>query len=164
MKKFIQYLVIILCLLFAGCTTEPVQTGETQSVVEQEDTKETKMLSREEYYTTKEDVALYLYTYGTLPVNFMTKKEAKALGWSGGGLDEYADGYCIGGDRFGNYEGILPEKEGRQYYECDIGTMHQEQRGACRLVFSNDGLIYYTQDHYNSFELLYEDAEISLEE
>ena len=61
----------------------------------------------------------------------------------------------IGGDRFGNYEGLLPETEGRRYTECDIDTMGRSSRGAKRIVFSNDGLIYYTGDHYKSFELLY---------
>ena len=106
-------------------------------------------------YTTKEDVALYIYTYGELPANFMTKKEARSLGWEGGGLDRYADGMCIGGDRFGNYEGILPDAEGRKWTECDIDTLHAKSRGAKRIVFSNDGLIYYTDDHYESFTLLY---------
>ena len=106
-------------------------------------------------YTTKEDVALYLYTYGELPSNFMTKKEAKALGWPGGGLDDYAYGMCIGGDRFGNYEELLPDADGRTWTECDIDTLHANSRGAKRIVFSNDGLIYYTDDHYESFELLY---------
>ena len=106
-------------------------------------------------YTTKEDVALYIHTYGRLPGNFITKKEAEALGWSGGGLDDYAYGCCIGGNPFGNYEGLLPEADGRKYTECDIDTMHASKRGAKRIVFSNDGLIYYTDDHYQSFTLLY---------
>jgi len=106
-------------------------------------------------YTSKEDVSLYLYTYGRLPENFITKSEARALGWSGGGLDDYDYGKCIGGDRFGNNEGLLPEASGRTYYECDIDTLHEDDRGAKRIVFSNDGLIYYTEDHYDSFELLY---------
>lgn len=106
-------------------------------------------------YTTAEDVALYIHTYGHLPDNFITKKEAEALGWGGGGLEPYAPGMCIGGNRFGNYEGLLPEKDGRTYTECDIDTMHADDRGAKRIVFSNDGLIYYTEDHYESFTLLY---------
>lgn len=106
-------------------------------------------------YTTKEDVALYIHTYGYLPPNFMTKDEARALGWEGGGLEKYAEGMCIGGDRFGNYEGLLPEAEGRSYTECDIDTLGADSRGAKRIIFSNDGLIYYTEDHYESFELLY---------
>jgi len=111
-------------------------------------------------YTTQEDVARYLRAYGELPGNFITKAEAQALGWSGGGLQAYAPGKCIGGDRFGNYEGLLPEKKGRIYYECDIDTLGAASRGARRIVFSNDGLIFYTDDHYRSFTLLYgeEDA------
>lgn len=106
-------------------------------------------------YTTKEDVAAYIHTYGHLPNNFITKKEAEKLGWSGGSLEPYAPGKCIGGSRFGNYEGILPEKDGRTYTECDIDTLGASKRGAKRIVFSNDGLIYYTGDHYETFELLY---------
>ncbi len=108
-----------------------------------------------ESYTSKEGVALYIHTFGCLPPNFMTKKEAEKLGWEGGSLEPYAPGMCIGGNRFGNYEGLLPEKEGRTYTECDIDTLGASKRGAKRIVFSNDGLIYYTDDHYESFELLY---------
>lgn len=106
-------------------------------------------------YTTRDDVALYLHTYGHLPEHFITKREAQSLGWQGGGLDDYAYGCCIGGDRFGNYEGLLPERNGRRYYECDIDTLHKRSRGAKRIIYSNDGLIYYTGDHYESFTLLY---------
>ena len=108
-------------------------------------------------YTAKEDVALYIHTYGHLPDNFITKKEAQELGWPGGSLEPYAPGMCIGGNRFGNYEGLLPEAQGRTYTECDIDTLGSKSRGAKRIVFSTDGLIYYTEDHYESFELLYGD-------
>ncbi len=106
-------------------------------------------------YDSKDEVALYIHLYGRLPSNYITKKEAQALGWSGGSLEKFAPGKCIGGSRFGNYEGRLPEKKGRQYYECDIDTLGAGQRGAKRLVYSTDGLIYYTGDHYKNFELLY---------
>ena len=104
-------------------------------------------------YTSKEDVALYIHVYGNLPKNFMTKKEAKKLGWEGGSLERYAKGKCIGGDHFGNYEGILPSGN---YYECDIDTLGRKSRGAKRIIYSDDGRIYYTEDHYETFELLYE--------
>ena len=100
-------------------------------------------------------MALYLYTYGCLPGNFITKDEARDLGWEGGSVEQYAPGFAIGGDKFGNREGLLPKAEGRQYYECDIDTNGQNSRGAKRIVFSNDGLIYYTDDHYESFTLMY---------
>lgn len=104
-------------------------------------------------YTSKDDVALYIHTYGHLPYNFITKNEARELGWEGGSVEDYAPGCCIGGDSFGNYEGILPE--GKKYTECDIDTLGKSSRGAKRIVFSNDGCIYYTDDHYETFELLY---------
>lgn len=113
------------------------------------------LLDRDGTYTSKEDVALYLYLYGELPDNFITKSEAEALGWEGGSVERYAPGKCIGGDKFGNREGLLPKAGGRQYYECDIDTLGANSRGAKRIVFSNDGLIYYTDDHYETFELLY---------
>jgi guanyl-specific ribonuclease Sa len=103
-------------------------------------------------YSSKDDVALYLHIYGRLPKNFMTKKEAKKLGWEGGSLEKYAKGMCIGGDHFGNYEGILPQGN---YHECDIDTLGRKSRGAKRIIYSDDGRIYYTEDHYETFELLY---------
>lgn len=106
-------------------------------------------------YDSAKDVALYIHTYNKLPPNYITKKEARSLGWSGGSLEDYAPGKCIGGDRYGNYEGQLPEKKGRSYTECDIDTLGKSSRGAKRIVFSNDGLIYYTKDHYKTFTLMY---------
>lgn len=131
---------------------EEIAPEETPSDAAQ---PEESLLPEDGVYTTKEDVALYIHTYGHLPDNFITKKEAQDLGWPGGNLEPYAPGMCIGGSRFGNYEGLLPEAEGRTYTECDIDTLGARSRGAKRIVFSNDGLIYYTEDHYESFELLY---------
>ena len=106
-------------------------------------------------YDSKDDVALYIKTFGHLPYNYMTKSEAQEEGWTGGSLEKYCPGMCIGGDRFGNREGLLPKARGRSYTECDIDTLGAKSRGAKRIVFSNDGLIYYTDDHYESFTLLY---------
>ena len=103
-------------------------------------------------YTTRDDVALYIHVYGKLPSNFITKKEAEKLGWTGGSLEPYAPGKCIGGGRFGNYEGVLPQGN---YKECDIDTLGKKSRGAKRIVYSDDGRIYYTADHYESFTQLY---------
>ena len=104
-------------------------------------------------YTSKDDVALYIHTYGKLPSNFITKNEAKKLGWTGGGLDEFAKGKCIGGDDFGNREGKLPD--GKKYKECDIDTMGADSRGSKRIVYADDGSVYYTDDHYENFEQVY---------
>lgn len=118
-------------------------------------TTQTAPLPEDGAYTSKDEVALYLLQYGRLPDNFITKKQAEALGWEGGSLEPFAPGKSIGGSHFGNYEGALPERDGRTYKECDIDTQGAKSRGAKRLVFSNDGLIYYTGDHYKSFTLLY---------
>ncbi|MEA4869565.1 MAG: ribonuclease domain-containing protein [Christensenella sp.] len=135
----------------------PQATEEAAATQNQEPTAKPEQTAIDEdgIYSSKADVSLYLHTFGHLPQNFITKSEARALGWNGGGLDDYDYGKCIGGDRFGNNEGLLPETGGRDYFECDIDTMHRDSRGAKRIVFSDDGLIYYTDDHYESFTLLY---------
>lgn len=171
MRRFSRFagVFLSLALLFSvlsGCTAAlpdvpAVTAAPMESAVSEApdapDALSPAPLSEDGTYTAAEDVALYLHLYGHLPENFITKKDARALGWSGGGLDGYADGKCIGGDRFGNYEGLLPDAPGREYRECDIGTLHAASRGAKRLIYSNDGLIYYTEDHYESFTLLYGD-------
>ena len=138
--------------------TEAQTTSEAETeAIETED--EAAVIDEDGHYTSKEEVALYLYTYGKLPSNFITKKEAENLGWKkkdgeAGQLHVVAPGMSIGGSSFGNYEGLLPEKKGRKYFECDINYV-KGNRGAERLVYSNDGLIFYTGDHYESFEQLY---------
>ncbi len=138
--------------------TDPADTQKPTEAQKPTDAPQpggTGTLDKNGTYTTKEDVALYIHLYGELPSNFITKDEARDLGWEGGGLEDYAPGKCIGGDRFGNYEGLLPKAPGRTWTECDIDTLGKSSRGAKRIVFSNDGLIYYTDDHYESFTLLY---------
>lgn len=108
------------------------------------------------WYTSKEEVALYIHLYSELPDNYVTKREAEEAGWSGGNVERYTgEGTAIGGSTFGNREGLLPKERGRTYTECDIDTPGKSSRGAKRIVYSNDGLVYYTDDHYESFELLY---------
>ena len=137
-------------------TAEPAPIPESEPLPEIEPLPEPEpILDEDGSYDSKEEVALYLYLYGHLPSNYISKKDAEKLGWPGGSLEPYAPGKCIGGSHFGNYEGLLPEKKGRSYTECDIDTMGRKSRGAKRIIFSNDGLIYYTDDHYESFELLY---------
>ena len=104
-----------------------------------------------EFYYDLDHVILYLETYGELPDNYVTKKAARALGWEGGSVQKYIEGAAIGGDRFSNYEGTLPDKKGRKYFECDIDTDGKGSRGPKRLVYSDDGLYFYTEDHYDTF-------------
>lgn len=134
-----------------------ISETETTAEVTEEDTD--AVIDEDGHYTSKEDVALYLHTYGKLPSNFISKKEAEELGWKqkdgeAGQLHVVAPGMSIGGSSFGNREGLLPTKKGRKYYECDINYV-KGNRGAERIVYSNDGLIFYTGDHYESFEQLY---------
>ena len=125
--------------------TEPQQTQPAETEPEYQ-------LDRNGTYHTKEDVALYIYLYKCLPNNFVTKSQAKDLyNWKSGSLSKY--GKCIGGDRFYNNEGLLPS--GYTYYECDIGTLYTSSRGSKRLVFTYSGIVYYTDDHYESFVRLY---------
>ena len=140
MKKFLKLLSVLslLLVMITGCSSTNVET-----------------LDKDGWYYSKEDVSLYIYTYGDLPDNYITKNEAYDLGWNSkeGNLWDVAEGMCIGGDRFGNYEGLLPKESGRQYYECDI-DYNGGYRNEKRIIYSNDGLIYYTEDHYESFEVI----------
>ena len=107
-------------------------------------------------YTDKEHVALYIHEFWWLPENYITKADAQELGWSNkkNNLDQVAPGYTIGGDEFGNREGLLPSTATRTWYECDVNT-ENGKRSSERIVFSSDGLIYYTKDNFKTFELLY---------
>lgn len=121
-----------------------------------ENNEEEIRLDRNGHYYSKDDVALYLHTYGELPSNYLTKSEANDLGWNAreGNLWDVTDRGVIGGDRFGNREGLLPK--GEQYYEADV-NYNGGYRDAERLVYTKEGkVIYYTGDHYESFEVLYE--------
>ena len=151
MLKRILALLIALILAFCSCALGEVLVDEYSAITEE-------LIVEYGYdYILGDEVALYLHAFEELPPNYITKAEARDLGWDGNGnhLWQLSYGYSIGGDRFGNREGTLPEARGRQYYECDV-NFEDGKRGAERLVFSNDGLIYYTADHYESFELIYD--------
>lgn len=155
LKKLIVLPVIatLICMLVA-CSLQ----HDSKDVTDDGHNTETQSSNIKEdgLYTSPEEVAEYIHEFGHLPDNFITKDEAKALGWDSkmGNLAEVAPGMSIGGDHFGNYEGLLPEAPGRKYTECDV-NYDGGSRGAERIIFSNDGLIYYTGDHYESFTLLY---------
>ena len=179
MKKRILALLLVLTLLvLGGCTvrdtvqvmgisvttlqeladaalsedTEAPESGEQFVTAEDPEVTQTAdTVDAHGYYYDAEHVVLYLDAYGHLPENYITKSDARALGWEGGSVEAYREGAAIGGDRFGNREGLLPEQTGRSYTECDINTDGADSRGAERLIFSNDGLYFYTSDHYVSF-------------
>ena len=138
--------------LLKGEQLEPKRLGDLL----QSEATSVQAIDEDGHYDTKDEVALYINTYGRLPGNYITKAQAAELGFDNRQttLDEVAPGRSIGGDRFGNYEGLLPAAPGRTWRECDI-DYRGGTRGAKRIVFSNDGLIYYTADHYKTFERLY---------
>ena len=131
---------------------KPTQPKPTEPAPTETEPPQTEP-DQEKSIDSKEEVALYIHKHGKLPPNYITKSQARKLGWKSGSVERYAPGKCIGGDRFMNREGLLPQ--GHTYYECDIDTLGASSRGAKRIVFSDDGLIYYTSDHYASFTLLY---------
>lgn len=144
MKKLLTVLLLFLLgLNLTGCAEFNLSESE---------------IDKDGRYTSKQEVASYINIYKKLPSNYITKKEAMNLGWNAneGNLWDVTDHKSIGGDRFGNREGLLPNKNDRQYYEADI-DYEGGYRNAKRIVYSNDGLIYYTDDHYQSFEKLYGD-------
>ncbi len=175
-RIFALLLAVLLLLGLTGCgeavidLTENVfsEPGSSETAVPEETPDEPELPDAPEadpgtsdsavtegaYYYDLEHVVLYLDRYGVLPDNYITKDEARALGWEGGSVENYLDGAAIGGDRFGNREGLLPKAAGRSYTECDIDTDGQSSRSAKRLVFSNDGLYFYTEDHYETFDEL----------
>lgn len=157
--RLLALLLIFLLLLTVastGCSVA-LQTHTTRLTSALTDTTVSEALDPKGHYSTPVLVALFLHNFGTLPENYITKKEAEARGWVSheGNLWDVADGYSIGGDRFYNREGRLPEKQGRTWFECDV-NYQGGYRGPERLVYSNDGLIYYTDDHYATFTCLYD--------
>ncbi|MDD3251631.1 MAG: ribonuclease domain-containing protein [Lachnospiraceae bacterium] len=153
-KAAAWFLILLLTIMtLSGCVVNLAETGVPQNGISEQTAA---VLDEHGSYSTKDEVALYLHTYGHLPDNYITKKEAEQLGWNSkkGNLTEVAPGKSIGGSHFGNYEGQLPEKEGRKYYECDL-EYEGGYRGAERIIYSNDELVFYTGDHYKNFEQLY---------
>jgi len=167
-KSNALFLTLLLFLSFSGCSILDIEILEEGNSPQVEDSiespeevgneapEEGTTIDEDGSYTSKDEVALYIHTYGRLPDNYITKNEAMDLGWdaSKGNLWDVTENMSIGGDRFGNREGLLPDESGRQWFEADI-DYEGGYRNALRIVFSDDGLIYYTDDHYESFEKLY---------
>ena len=167
LKNFLLILLSILVVVFGGYQVESSQqdnqTLETQQSAsdldvsnKSDESSSNSAISEDGTYTSKDEVALYIHTYGHLPDNFVSKTKARNAGWDSkeGNLDEVLPGMSIGGSEFKNYDGQLPDAAGKIWTECDINYTGG-YRGSERIVFSNDGLIYYTGDHYQTFEQLY---------
>lgn len=150
MKKFFKY-ILLAVVSFALVSVLQVSDKMSENQLGQ-------TIKEDGYYTSKDEVALYIIEYNKLPKNYITKEVAMSLGWkpSKNNLWQVSDKKSIGGDRFYNREKLLPQKRSRIYYEADIDYAGKS-RNAKRIVYSNDGLIYYTADHYDSFDILYGD-------
>ena len=179
MKKIIRYLIVMFAVFsllgLSACkpkpkpvpspsptpaetvspTAEPTTEPTAEPTPEPTEEPVSAHVSEDGEYDTKDEVAEYIWLYHHLPSNYMTKKEARKQGWEGGPLHLVIKGKCIGGDSWSNRQGSLPKKKGLKYYECDIDTLHSKSRGAKRIVYSSEWAVYYTEDHYDSFELLY---------
>ena len=145
MKKYLKIIgIIFFCIILvvssSGCLSDT--STDTEKI------NSTSNINEDGSYYSKDDVAKYIKTYNHLPSNYVTKSKARELGWSGGPLEKYAPGKRIGGDKFTNRQKVLPTGE---YYECDITDNDSNTRGAKRIVYSTDGRVYYTEDHYKTF-------------
>jgi hypothetical protein len=138
-----------------GCSMTGNQTSSSPEVSSPQSNASVSV-TEDGRYTSKAEVALYIHTYGHLPSNFISKTKARRAGWvsSKGNLGDVCPGMSIGGSIFYNDDGLLPDADGRTWKECDVDYAGG-YRGSERIVFSNDGLIYYSSDHYRTFERLY---------
>ena len=158
--KYWMLFAVLLLLVLYGLGTYLIyrlSPSVTKRTVSQQVSDNEETVNESGEYYTKEEVASYIEKFDKLPGNFITTEEAKEKGWRNGFLDPYAPGKCIGGDVFKDERQRLPVKNGRIYYECDINTLYARSRGKKRLVYSNDGLILYTEDNFRTYQLMYGD-------
>ena len=148
-KKVVFILALVLALLLIGS----VSAGFFDFLKSGDDSGSSSSINVTEdgQYCTVDEVAAYIKEYHKLPSNYITKKQARELGWQGGPLKKYAPGKSIGGDVFTNRQHVLPDSD-YKYIECDINA-NGTSRGAERIVYnSGDFKVYYTDDHYNTFK------------
>lgn len=156
-KTYLMLFLAISAVCLSGCETNYNllnlfhNTATTEKKVE-----DVFKIDENGKFSSKDEVALYIHTYGKLPSNYITKKDAESKGWNSqqNTMAQVLPGMSIGGDDFGNRESLLPTATGRTYKECDIDYT-SGSRNAKRIVYSSDGLIFYTEDHYVTFEQLY---------
>lgn len=153
-------MMVLLCACGGSDFAPPVPKGSSETEVH---TGDEALPDSEEYYYDLENVVLYLETYGELPLNYITKNEARKRGWEGGSVEDYIPDAAIGGDHYGNYEEKLPGGKNVTYHECDLDTHGYKNRGKRRLIYSDDGKYYYTRDHYETFkEVLVNGTKVTL--
>jgi len=134
--------------------TETVKTEKTSygsTSPDSQNTSENSSAQSIEQLTEEKTVINYIKQNHRLPDYYITKNEARKLGWnaSKGNLCEVLPGRAIGGDKFGNRENQLPQ--GGKYYEADV-NYNCGNRNADRIIFTRNGEVYLTKNHYKSFE------------
>ena len=159
---------LMMALLLGGCIGQPSPTPTLDPVNDPDAYAENHLVDQaykppadlqvteSGTYTDKDHVALYIHLYGHVPSNSVSKTKARNAGWvnTEGNLWDVLPGMSIGGGGFYNDDHMMPDADGREWFECDI-DYNGGFRNAKRLVYSNDGLIYYTDDHYPTFQRLY---------
>ena len=158
--RLVALITLLLALVFilGSCTADAAVTGKKKknaaptAVVTETPTEIPEVTKKPGPIIDPQAIADYLFEHGELPENFITKQEARDLGWdsSYNYISDIAPGMSIGGDYFGNYEGKLPRVKGRKYYEADC-YYTGGKRNQYRIIYSNDGHVWYTDDHYNTF-------------
>lgn len=128
--------------------SEQVSYGSTASEENNINTSDRQSIDQ---LTEEKRVISYVKQNHQLPDYYITKNEARRQGWnpSQGNLCEILPGRAIGGDKFSNREGNLPK--GERYFEADV-NYNCGNRNADRIVFTEDGDVYLTKNHYKSFE------------
>jgi len=129
-------------------TISDVRYGETKNTDDYNNSQNFNDITE---LTEENKVISYVKENHRLPEYYITKSEAKKQGWnpSQGNLCEVLPGKAIGGDYFGNREGRLPKDE--KYFEADV-NYSCGNRNADRIIFTKNGDVYLTKDHYRSFE------------
>lgn len=150
-EKISLALSLCLAILLCACSIPGGSAGQGPEVASQQ--VQVGAVQEDHAYIDAPSVAAYLRAYDHLPNNYLTKRQARDKGWvpEKGNLRDLGPMAIIGGDRFGNREKQLPDREGLRYKECDV-NYNGGPRGPERLVYDNEGNIYYTQDHYRHFE------------
>ena len=161
-NKVVRLIVLLLtvALLLSSCTANALETAKKKkntaapqaTAVVETPTAVPESTATPGPLDEAQRIADYIFEHGELPDNFITKKQAQALGWDSAFnyVSDVAPGKSIGGDYFGNYEQKLPVVKSRKYYEADC-FYKGGKRNAYRIIYSTDGHVWYTEDHYNTF-------------
>jgi len=154
-QNIIKYLLLLVIAFILSCVDEVeggFNSSSSQSILE--------AISETGKYTAKDSVAAYIYLFHKLPSNYVNKATGQTLYENKTG-NEFSKwnfnpwtslGVMIGGDIYNNNEGLLPS--GNSYRECDV-DYHDSSRGTKRLIYTLNGLVYYTANHYESFAKVY---------